>query len=66
MVKIGNGYPDEPYALLIMDTFKGQDNDRLRERCSENYCEVAIVPPLMKNLNLRSTMLIYVAWQTID
>ena len=27
-----------------MDTFKGQDNDRLRELCSENNCEVAIVP----------------------
>ena len=27
-----------------MDTFKGQYNDRLRELCSENYCEVAIVP----------------------
>ena len=27
-----------------MDTFKGQDNDRLRELCSENYCEVVIVP----------------------
>ena len=29
-----------------MDTFKGQDNDRLRELCSENYCEVVIVPHL--------------------
>ena len=27
-----------------MDTLKGQDNNRLRELCSENYCEVAIVP----------------------
>ena len=27
-----------------MDTLKGQDNDRLRELCSENYCEVAIAP----------------------
>ena len=27
-----------------MDTFEGQDNDRLKELCSENYCEVAIVP----------------------
>ena len=27
-----------------MDTFKGQYNDRLRELCSENYCEVAIIP----------------------
>ena len=43
MVKRENGYPEEQYALMIMDTFKDQDNDRLRERCSENYCEVAIV-----------------------
>ena len=27
-----------------MDTFKGKDNDRLRELCSENYCEAVIVP----------------------
>ena len=44
MVKRGNRYPDEQYALIIMDTFKGQDNDRLIELCSENYCEVVIVP----------------------
>ena len=43
MVKRENGYPEEQYALIIMDTFKGQDNDRLRELCSENYCEVVIV-----------------------
>ena len=30
MVKKENGYPEEEYALIIMDTFKGQDNDRLR------------------------------------
>ena len=32
-----------------MDTFKGQDNDGLRELCSENYCEVAIVPHSLIN-----------------
>ena len=32
-----------------MDSFKGQDNDRLRERCSENYCEVVIVPHNLTN-----------------
>ena len=50
MVKRGSRYPDEQYALIIMDTFKGQDNDRLIELCSENYCEVVIVP---HNLNKR-------------
>ena len=44
MVERENGHPEEQYALIIMGTFKGQDNDRLKELCSENYCEVAIVP----------------------
>ena len=39
MVKRENGYPEEQYVFIIMDSFKGQDNDRLRELCSENYCE---------------------------
>ena len=30
MVKRENGYPEEQYALIIKDTFKGQDNDSLR------------------------------------
>ena len=49
MVERENGYPEEQYALIIMDTFKGQDNDRLRKLCSENYCEVAIVPHNLTN-----------------
>ena len=32
-----------------MDTFKGQDNDRLRELCSENYCKVVTVPHDLTN-----------------
>ena len=32
-----------------MDTFKGQDNDRLTELCSENYCEVVIAPHNLTN-----------------
>ena len=43
MVIRENGYPKERYALIIMDTFKGHDNDRLRELCSENCCELVIV-----------------------
>ena len=42
MVKRENGHPEEQDALIIMDTFKGQDNDRLKERYSENYYEVII------------------------
>ena len=49
MVKKENGYPEEHYSLIIMDTFKGQDNDRLRELCSENYCEVVIFPHSLTN-----------------
>ena len=44
MVKRENGYPEGQCALVIIDTFKGQDNGRLKEFCSENYCEVVIVP----------------------
>ena len=36
MVKRKNGYLEEQYPLIIIDTFKGQDNDRLTELCSEN------------------------------
>ena len=32
-----------------MDTSKGQDNDKLRELCSENYCKVAIAPHNLTN-----------------
>ena len=49
MVKRENGYPEDQYLLIIMDTFKGQDNDRLTELCSENYCEVVIVPHNLPN-----------------
>ena len=48
-VKRENGYPEEQYALIIMDTYKGQDNDRLRGLCSEIYFEVAIVPHNLTN-----------------
>ena len=49
MVKEESGYPEEHYAFIITNTFKGQDSDRLRERCSESYCEVVIVPHNLTN-----------------
>ena len=49
MVKRENGYPEEQYVLIIMDTFKGQDNDRLRKLCSENYCDTFIVAHNLTN-----------------
>ena len=30
-------------SLVIMDTFKGQDNNVLKELCEKNVCEVVIV-----------------------
>ena len=30
MVKRENGSPEEQYALIIVDTFKGQDSDRVK------------------------------------
>ena len=43
-VKKENRYPNEQYSPIAMDTFKGQDNDTLKELCSQNNCEVVIVP----------------------
>ena len=37
-------YPLEQHALIIVDTFKGQDNDKLKKLCAENNCDVVIVP----------------------
>ena len=37
-------YPLEQHALIIIDTFKRQDNDTLKKLCAENNCEVVIVP----------------------
>ena len=43
-VKKENRYPNEQYSLNVTDTFKGQDNDTLKGLCSQNNCEVVIVP----------------------
>ena len=43
------GYPKEQMSLVIMDTFKGQDNDELRKLCMSNNCEVAILPHNLTN-----------------
>ena len=34
----------EQQELIIMNTFKGQDNDTLKKLCAENNCDVVIVP----------------------
>ena len=49
MTKEEKGYPKEQHSLIIMDTFKGQDNDTLKELCSENKYEIVIVPHNLTN-----------------
>ena len=48
-VKEENSIPKEQYSLVIMDTFKGQDNDILKELCDANFCEVVIAPHNLTN-----------------
>ena len=36
-------------SLVIMDTFKGQDNNLLKELCEKNFCEVLVVPHSLTN-----------------
>ena len=43
------GYPKEQYSLIIMDTFKGQDNADIKELCLKNGCELVIVPHNLTN-----------------
>ena len=43
MTKEEKVYPKEQNSLIIMDTFKGQDNDTLKGLCSENNSKIVIV-----------------------
>ena len=36
-------FPKDQMLLVIMDTFKGQGNDDLRELCANNNCEIVII-----------------------
>ena len=42
-VKNEKGFPEEQNSLIIMDTFKGQDNDIIKKLCFENRREIVIV-----------------------
>ena len=44
-----HGYPEEQYGLLIMDTFSGQDNDRIIKLCEDNHVVTQIVPHNLTN-----------------
>ena len=42
-------FPKDQMLLVIMDTFKGQGNDNLRELCGNNNCEIVIIPHNLTN-----------------
>ena len=33
-----HGYPEDQWFLIIMDTFKGQDNKEMKQLCAKNSC----------------------------
>ena len=43
IVKKEKFIPKDQYSLVIMDRFKGQDNDLLKKLCDKNFCKVVIV-----------------------
>ena len=48
-IKVLKGYPKEQMSLVIMVTFKGQDNDEMRKFCAKAFCEFVIVPHNLMN-----------------
>ena len=48
-VRKAKGYPDEQVSLIIMDTFKGQDNNEVVKLCRKNNCALIIVPHNLTN-----------------
>ena len=48
-VRKAKGYPDEQMSLIIMDTFKGQDNDEVAKLCRKNNCALIIFPHNLTN-----------------
>ena len=49
MTKQEKCYPKQQHSLIVMDTFKGLDNDTLKELCSKSNCETVIVPHNLTN-----------------
>ena len=43
------GYPEDQRSLIIMDNFKGQDNEEMKQLCAKNNCELVIVPHNLTN-----------------
>ena len=42
-------YPQEQFSLIIIDTFKGQDNEEIKSLCLENNCELVLVSHNLTN-----------------
>ena len=42
-------YPKEQNSLIVMDTFKGQDNFEIKALCLKNDCVLVIVPQNLTN-----------------
>ena len=47
--KKGLDYPEDQRSLIIMDTFKGQDNKEMKRLCAKNNRELVIVPQNLTN-----------------
>ena len=48
-VRKAKGYPDERMSFIIMDTFKGQDNDEVAKLCRKNNCALIIAKHNLTN-----------------
>ena len=48
-VKLSKKYSKEQMSLIIMDTFKGQDNDIVLNLCKKYFYQVVIVPHNLTN-----------------
>ena len=66
------GYPKKQYSLIVMDTFKGQDNAEIKALCLKNDCELVIVlhnltdkfQPLDISINQKAKKFIYHKFNT--
>ena len=47
--KEGLGYPKKQYSLIVMDTFKGQENAEIKALCLKNDLEFVTVPHNLTN-----------------
>ena len=48
-VKLSKKYPKEQVSLIIIYTFKGQDNDIVLNLCKKHFCQVVIAPHNLTN-----------------